>query len=544
MSDRAEVRTLRRFSAPTLSRGLWVSLWAAGFALVAIVVWGTVLGDELVPAYGVIFRLVGGAYIACGLIAWRRRPDSFSGLLMTATGFLLFVEPVFAQFDSGSADVLGYLFGDLWSITIVWLLLTMLSGGRLTSTTERVLVGAFVVEFFLTLGSVLFMEYDGNVLLVRADEGLSDGFEAARALLVSCACIAIAVVIALRWRAASPPRRRALLPSVAGLAALLLFAFAQSAPPVWLRWLAILSLLLIPAGFLVGLLRSRLARGGLADLFRALPTMRADELQPALARAVGDPSLVVAYGRPEVGEGRAVAPINDDAVLVYDAGLDEDPELIEAATAAAGIALESRARLERIVTAGDDERRRLERDLHDGAQQRLVALAMQLRLIQHEIQADPVAAQQLVDSASEELRLSMAELRELARGIHPAVLNHGLEPALQSLAGQATVPTDVAYAAEGELPEQVELAAYFVTSEALANVGKYARASSATVDVTRAGGGLVVRIADDGVGGADASRGSGLRGLADRVEALDGRLRVDSPHGAGTVVTAELPCGS
>ena len=184
------------------------------------------------------------------------------------------------------------------------------------------------------------------------------------------------------------------------------------------------------------------------------------------------------------------------------------------------------------MTAGDDERRRLERDLHDGAQQRLVALAMQLRLIQHEIQADPAAAQQLVDSASEELRLSMAELRELARGIHPAVLNHGLEPALQSLAGQATVPTDVAYAAEGELPEQVELAAYFVTSEALANVGKYARASSASVDVTRAGGGLVVRIADDGIGGADASRGSGLRGLADRVEALDGRLRVVSPPGA------------
>ena len=225
-------------------------------------------------------------------------------------------------------------------------------------------------------------------------------------------------------------------------------------------------------------------------------------------------------------------PINDDAALVYDAGLDDDPELIEAVTAAATIALESRARLERIVTAGDDERRRLERDLHDGAQQRLVALAMQLRLIQHEIQADPAAAQQLVDSASEELRLSMAELRELARGIHPAVLNHGLEPALQSLAGQATVPTDVAYAAEGELPEQVELAAYFVTSEALANVGKYARASSASVDVTRTGGGLVVRIADDGVGGADASRGSGLRGLADRVEALDGRLRVESPPGA------------
>ena len=529
MSDPAEVRTLRRFSAPTLSRGLWVSLWAAGGALVAIVVWGTVLGDEEVAGYRVAFRLVGAAFIVCGLIAWRRRPDSQSGLLMTATGFFLFVEPLLALWDGPAVDPLTILFSDLWAVTVVWLMLTFLSGGHVTTRTEWVLIGAFAIEPLLELAWWI---TDSEV------------FEAVRALVVITACLAVAGVIAARFLRASPPGRRALLPSVAGISCLLLFAFAQGAPPIWLRWLAILSLLTIPAGFLIGLLRSRLARGGLADLFRELPTLRSDELQPALARALGDPSVEVVPGRPTPGEGRAVAPINDDAVLVYDAGLDEDPELIEAATAAAGIALESRARLERIVTAGDDERRRLERDLHDGAQQRLVALAMQLRLIQHEIQADPVAAQQLVDSASEELRLSMAELRELARGIHPAVLNHGLEPALQSLAGQATVPTDVAYAAEGELPEQVELAAYFVTSEALANVGKYARASSASVDVTRAGGGLVVRIADDGIGGADASRGSGLRGLADRVEALDGRLRVESPPGAGTVVTAELPCGS
>ena len=169
---------------------------------------------------------------------------------------------------------------------------------------------------------------------------------------------------------------------------------------------------------------------------------------------------------------------------------------------------------------------------------------MQLRLIQHELHTDPAAANRLVDNASQELAMSLAELRELARGIHPAVLNHGLEPALQTLAGQATVPTEVAYAAEGRLPEPVELAAYFVTSEALANVGKYARATSAKIRVVHDDGGLVVEIADDGVGGADATRGSGLRGLADRVEALDGRLQVDSPLGAGTVVRAELPCGS
>ena len=231
-------------------------------------------------------------------------------------------------------------------------------------------------------------------------------------------------------------------------------------------------------------------------------------------------------------------------VIADDESLDDDPELIGAVASAAAIALESRARLERIVTAGDDERRRLERNLHDGAQQRLVALAMQLRLIQHEIQADPSAAEKLVTNASEELAMSLAELRELARGIHPAVLNHGLEPALQSLAGQATVPTEVMYSGGEALPEPVELAAYFVTCEALANVGKYARATSAAVRVTREGDGLVLEVFDDGVGGADPSRGSGLRGLTDRVEALDGRLSVLSPPGHGTIVRAELPCGS
>jgi signal transduction histidine kinase len=528
-AHRREAQALGRFTAPELSHGLWVGLWAALAAVVTIVLWQTLTADEDVAGFRVAFRFVGAAFVGCGLIAWRRRPDSRSGLLMTATGFLLFVEPLLAQWDAPAADTLVILLSDAWAVTIIWLLLTPLSGGRVTSTTEWVLIGAFAVEPLLELAW---------------DITDADLFEAARALVVSLACLGVAGVIAARYVRASPPGRRALLPSVLGISSLLLFAFAQGAPPMWLRWLAVLSLLSIPAGFLIGLLRSRLARGGLADLFRRLPTMRSEELQPAVARALGDPSAEIVRGRPAPEPGRAVAPIDDDASLVYDGSLDDDPELIEAVASAAGIALESRARLERIVTAGDEERRRLERNLHDGAQQRLVALAMQLRLIQHELHSDPAAAEQLVDTASQELALSLAELRELARGIHPAVLNHGLEPALQSLASQATVPTEVSYGAEGRLPEPIELAAYFVTSEALANVGKYARATSAIVRVERDNGGLVVEIADDGIGGADAARGSGLRGLADRVEALDGRLRVESPLGAGTVVRAELPCGS
>ena len=228
---------------------------------------------------------------------------------------------------------------------------------------------------------------------------------------------------------------------------------------------------------------------------------------------------------------------------------------MEAVTAAAAIALENsqlhaesevrlaelQASRERIVAAGDAERRRLERNLHDGAQQRLVALAMQLRMIQADIRRDPAAAEALVTSASGELAQSLEELRELARGIHPAVLDHGLSAALESLAMRAPIPTAVTCDVD-RLPQPVELAAYFVACEALANVAKYAGATAASVRVSRTARGIAIEIADDGIGGAQPTTGSGLHGLQDRVEALGGHLLVTSPAGAGTVVTAELPC--
>jgi signal transduction histidine kinase len=196
------------------------------------------------------------------------------------------------------------------------------------------------------------------------------------------------------------------------------------------------------------------------------------------------------------------------------------------------------------VAAGDAERRRLERDLHDGAQQRLVAISMQLRYLQSRIREDPSTAEELVTTATDELAQSLEELRELARGIHPAVLDHGLDAALESLAARSPVPATVDYEVAERLPTPVELAAYFVASEALANVAKYAQATAVEVRVWRTNGVARIEIADDGIGGADDARGSGLRGLADRVEALDGRLLVSSPPGGGTVVTAEMPCGS
>jgi signal transduction histidine kinase len=260
------------------------------------------------------------------------------------------------------------------------------------------------------------------------------------------------------------------------------------------------------------------------------------------------------------GEASTITPIDRDGVrvaaLVHDRALDDEPELLDAAGAAAGIALENgrlhaelRARLEelqgsraRVIQAGQKERQRLERNLHDGAQQRLIALSLQLSLLRRKLGDRPEVSAQL-DDARHEIAVSLEELRAVARGIHPAVLSgHGLEVALESLASQATLPVRLTVDVGGRLPEQVEVAAYYVVSESLANVGKHAFAGDATVAVAQTPAGLVVEVVDDGVGGADTEAGSGLRGLADRVEALDGRLRVWTPLGGGTRVKAEIPC--
>jgi PAS domain S-box-containing protein len=199
----------------------------------------------------------------------------------------------------------------------------------------------------------------------------------------------------------------------------------------------------------------------------------------------------------------------------------------------------------RIVEAGDAERRRLERNLHDGAQQRLVATSLTLRLAERRVDADPAAARELMAQARGELEQALEELRELARGLHPAILTErGLRAALDVLADRAPVPVEVVGAPGDRLPERVEAAAYYVVSEALTNVAKYARASAVRVEVEQPDGRLVVTVSDDGVGGADTGRGTGLRGLADRVEALGGRLEVASPAGGGTTLRASLPCGS
>lgn len=571
--------TTHRFARSAHRPVFWILLWilvlAAEFGALVPVLFAN---GAPVEAIDVAFRLIGGSFAACGLIAWRRRPDNHSGLVMTVTGFAFFVSPLLSQLAWPPAQVVALWLPDLWVLPFVLLVLTFLTGGRVRTTADRVLSGAVLLELAVLAPLwLLFAGIPENPIAIWPHERIAEIVDVAQRGTLLVAVAGTAAVVALRWRSASAPGRRALVPGVAGAACLLLFGWLLAAQfltgekSMLLLWIGVCSLLTVPIAFLAGLLRSRLARGGLADLFRGLRTLSPDDLRGALAKALGDPDLEVGYtttsgsyadldGRPVTpGASRSTAGVERDgrrvAVLVYDRSLDDDPELVDAVTAAATIALENqhlhteaRRRLaevehsrERIIAAGDAERRRIERNLHDGAQQGLVTLAMQLSLIQRQIRSDPEDAEQLVTSASDQLAHSLAELRELARGIHPAALEQGLDVALEALATRSAVPTTVACEPGPRLPQPIEFAAYFVASEALANAAKYARATVVTVRVSRAGPTAVVEIADDGAGGADPAAGSGLRGLTDRVEALRGHLTVVSPAGGGTVVRAELP---
>jgi signal transduction histidine kinase len=314
----------------------------------------------------------------------------------------------------------------------------------------------------------------------------------------------------------------------------------------------------------------------LSTIGRALLAPRAAHSGPVremLAESLGDRSVAIAYWLPdraafvdEAGRplelpapesGRAWTAVERDgrrvAAIVHDAALDTSTELVHAAAAASSMAIDNerlkadlRARVaelrvsrQRIVEAADEARRRIERDLHDGAQQQLLALALELRVLRSQLGEREVP---LIDGLTERLDVALGELRELARGIHPAILTQsGLGPAIAALAERATVAVDCNVAIEGRPPAPVQAAAYFVVAEALTNVTRYARASQAHVEVRREGDDVLVLVSDDGVGGADVAAGSGLRGLQDRLAAVDGSLDIDSPPGAGTRLRARIP---
>jgi signal transduction histidine kinase len=411
---------------------------------------------------------------------------------------------------------------------------------------------------------------------------------------VTLAAVAlIAAVLRLlvrRRREASAGQRRALAPVLWSAVALIVgFGLVLSADTLGLRTasdvtgvVALAAFASVPYAFLLGILRSGVSRAGVvAGLLGALrDEIGAGDLRSLLADALGDPELELAYrltpgDRIVDGRGHPVAlPAPDDpartatdvsldgetvGAIVHDRRLCDDPQLLSSVTAAAGLAMENgrlqaelRARVDELTTSrarlletGVAERRRLERDLHDGAQQRLVALSLDLRLAQARLHADPDRAGELLTHAQEELRLALAELRELARGIHPAVLSdRGLDAALEALAARSPVPVALEPVAARRLPEPVEAAVYFVVAEALGNVARHAHATQVSVRIDQADSRALVEVADDGIGGADPARGTGLHGLADRVSALDGRLTIESPLGQGTRLRAEIPCGT
>ena len=428
-----------------------------------------------------------------------------------------------------------------------------------------------------------------SALLIEHVATLRDVFNGLTSA-VGIAVVAVVLAILLRrWRAATAPQRRALAPVLwSGVAMLVLLASALGTDAAGVQrltdvlgTLGLVVFASVPWVFLIGLVRTRVARAGAVSelLLRLGEAPGTGTLRSRLADALGDRSLELVFWLDEGsrwvdagGHGVELPPPGDPdrawtlvelegrrvGAIVHDAMLAEDPELVRSVAAAAGLAVENerlqaqlRARVEelrasraRIVEAGTDERRRLERNLHDGAQQRLVALSLTLRLAQGKVHDDPDQAEELMSAAQEELTLALAELRELARGIHPAVLSdRGLTAALEALAGRAPIPVELAELPRERLPEPIEAAAYFVVAEALTNVAKYSHASGATVSVSRMDGHAIVEVADDGVGGADPSRGSGLAGLTDRLAALDGRLEIESPAGGGTLVRAEIPCG-
>jgi signal transduction histidine kinase len=338
------------------------------------------------------------------------------------------------------------------------------------------------------------------------------------------------------------------------------------------------ALAFLPLGLLAGLVRGRLDRTAVADLAVALTGPAGHQgLRAALAQAVHDPSLDVVYWIAERqefldGDGTSVrldgrppsatTVLQRDgqpvAALLHDEVVGEQRALLEAVAATAGLAIENerlhaevraqlaevRASRARIVAAAAAERRRVERNLHDGAQQSLLSVLLALRLVQAQLDAGSSdAARESLHDACKALTAALDEVRELARGIHPAVLSDaGLADALRALAERSPVPVELSAVPPGRLPSLVEETAYYVVAESLANVVKHARATRAVVDLRLRQGRLLVQVRDDGAGGAEPARGSGLRGLVDRVAAVDGHLDVDSTS-SGTRVQAEIPCG-
>src|SRR5215207_7430272 len=565
--------------------GLAVAGLALGLAALALV---TTSDREDDPAAWIVLALtLGWGFTGAGIFAWWRRPENRTGPLMTLVGFMWFLGALNSA-DAAWAYTLGLLVGALWLGALVHMLVAFPTGRVRPGLERGVVIVGWAASVALPLLATLVTaqpndcgDCPDNLLLAWDSRTASDVVEVT-GVVVSIGLLAgLGVVLIRRWRGYSKLQRRALDPvvwtgaavAIVGVASALPIAFGADEVSEVVDFVLIVLITALPFAFLMGLMRSSLSRvGAVSALFERLGGASARD---ALAEALGDDSLALAYwlpdpGRyvdadghavslPAPGHGRAVTEIERHkapvAAIVHDPALLDDRELVRTAGAAAALALENerlaaelharyddlRAASARLVTAGDAARRRIERDLHDGAQQRLVALSYTLSLARRHAEPGSRTAS-LLNTAVTELMAGLAELRELARGIHPAVLTErGLDHALAGLAARAPLPVTISAPLDQRLPPAVEAAAYFVVMEALTNVAKYASATTAEVTVQQINGHVVIDVVDDGVGGADPAGGTGLVGLADRVAALGGRLDVASPRGGGTVIRAELP---
>jgi signal transduction histidine kinase len=511
------------------------------------------------PSQWVPDLVVGWAFLACGLVARSRRPESWTGQLMIATGFTWFLGS-FAAVDVRpiawlAAHSLYFHRGPLIHCVLSF------PTGRLAS---RLDMGTVAVGY---LAAVVTPIAQSEIAVIAL--GL---------LLVAVATRGYIIAIGPARRARAVVVRAAASIGFVlsgGAAARLTFPAGDANEAVLLAYEVVLCA--VAVGLLVGLLRASWEQAMVTDLVVELAETRSGTLREALARALGDPTIEVGYwlpesegyvdarGRPvDLSEvtGRAVTPIEWQGrplvALVHDPAVLDDPGLLESIASAARLAA-SNARLQaevraqlaeveasrrRLVETATEERRRLERRLREGAERRLNELAVKLARARYGARRSGTRETlEQMEQAGRQLRRTLDDLRELARGLHPSALEEcGLTGALSDLTQRSPVPIELDVSAP-QLPRDVEAAAYFVCLEALANMGKYASASCGAIKVERRSGRLMIVIVDDGVGGADIRKGSGLRGLADRVEALGGTFRVESGPGSGTRLTAEIPLG-
>jgi signal transduction histidine kinase len=576
----------------------WLLAGAAVVAGAAELHVGARYGDVRAVKYvsDVLFAVT---WVVRGIVASHLRPNSRIGPLMVLLGLVTllnnpwgFALPTVSPLRR-LITVLGV--AGFWvSVALGGHLLLGYPAGRLRNRTERLLVGTgYVSAGVFTTAQLLVLSPDPAVCGSRCpvspvqlidNSALSSGVFRLAAAWFAVLAVACLAVLVRRYVTATPRhRRREGVPLIA--AALVVLAmgvwFVGSAVAgtwpdvtVWLIYPAIyLSLGAVPVALLVGLLRERLLTAGVTDIVIQLEDVGPDRLEPAMQAALDDPNLQIGFPVGDAGDlvdtrgawltvpsGRATTPLGEvsapTAVLIHDPDLHEHPELLRAAGAAARLALENarlhaevRAQLaevqasrQRLVAAADSERRRLERNLHDGAQQRLLGIGMTLQALRAQLTVHNGSVE-LLDSTEQELKAALRELRDLAQGLHPAVLtDQGLVAAVGLAARRCNVPVAIDNDIDQRLPEPVETTAYYVISEALQNISKHSHATQAEVHISKDEDGAVITVTDNGDGGANTNQGTGLRGMADRAAAANGTLKVSSQPGAGTTVLLRLPC--